>query len=256
MATKETVRKLIKLGIKKEKAEALDLKGINFWKLDLRGINLEGANLEEAKLVDADLRKANLRNAILARADLTGSDLREANLAGANLRGACLVGVDLRETELIGANLRAADLRGANLREAGFEEANLKWAKLSLPDLYILKQQPPNTLLRAFKLLTKDWESSIQRFSYKDKIGKWIECDNYDSDERKLCGKGFNVATLEWCLKNKFCLPPDHIIVEVEFYAKDIVAIPYATNGKFRVKRMRILGEVKDGELSQIIEKV
>jgi len=135
---------------------------------------------------------------------------------------------------------KRTDLRGAELNEA-----NLEGTKLSLPDLYILKQQPPDTLLRAFKILREDWRAPYQKLSYKNKIGKWVEYNKYDTDERKLFGEGLDVATLEWCLKKKFA-HPCYIIVEVEFYAKDIVAIPYATDGRFRVRRMRVLREVKE----------
>ena len=72
-----------------------------------------------------------------------------------------------------------------------------------------------------------------------------MEVSEFDTDERILCSSGFNVATLPWCNANK---GPGNIIVEVEFYAKDIIAIPYATDGKFRVKKLRVEGEYKEGK--------
>ena len=77
-------------------------------------------------------------------------------------------------------------------------------------------------------------------------VPQWIEEKEDSSDRRVLCGRGINVATLEWCQRNK---TRKDIIVEVEFYVKDILAIPYATDGKFRVKRMKIVKEVKTNEV-------
>jgi hypothetical protein len=105
-----------------------------------------------------------------------------------------------------------------------------------MPDLYILKSQPPKTKLVAYKFLNQDLTSPYQNFQYE--IGKTYTCDDYSDDEKESCGKGLNVATLSWCLRNKE--KEVQIIVEVSFLAGDIVAIPYVTDGKFRVKKMKI----------------
>jgi hypothetical protein len=105
-----------------------------------------------------------------------------------------------------------------------------------MPDLYILKSQPPKTKLVAYKFLNQDLTSPYQNFQYE--IGETYTCDDYNDDERITCDKGLNVATLSWCKRNMES--NKQIIVEVSFLAGDIVAIPYATDGKFRVKKMKI----------------
>ena len=178
---------------------------------------------EKADLRGADLREADLRGAKLVEADLEGANLRRANLEEAILWEA-----DLRGAYLWGANLKGADLRRANL-------TNVK--SLPLPDLNILKNQKGK--LRAFKLVNEKYEG-ISKGGIKYEIGKVVKEDNYDPDERVLCSRGINVATLEWCLKNGKI---GYRLLEVEFTAKDIVAIPYATDGNFRVKRCKVIGE-------------
>jgi len=141
-----------------------------------------------------------------------------------------------KRANLWGANLQRADLQRADLREADLRGANLRRAKLQLPDLCILKDQPPNIKLIAFKFLAKDLLSPYENFQYE--LGKSYTCDDYSEDEREVCGKGFNVATRQWCEQNRD--KQDTILVKVSFRAKDIIAIPYATDGKFRVKAMKI----------------
>lgn len=197
---------------------------------DLRGANLWRVDLEEASLRGADLWRANLEEANLEEANLRGADLEGANLRGANLRGA-----DLR-----GADLWRANLRGANLWGASLSEANL------LPDLYILKFQPPNTKLRAWKYL-KNGKSPYQDATYE--VSKIYTEKDFSTDERLACDKGINVATLQWCLNDS---TEDCEYLEVEFLAKDIVAIPFATDGKFRVKKMRVLRKINREEAKKL----
>ena len=42
--------------------------------------------------------------------------------------------------------------------------------------------------------------------------------------------------------------------VEVEFDAKDIVAIPYASDGKFRVQKFRVIRKIPKKELEKLIK--
>ena len=128
-----------------------------------------------------------------------------------------------------------ANLIGADLRKADLRESNLSGAKLQLPDIYVLKDQPPNTKLIAFKFLTSELKSPFEEFQYE--VGKVYSTNDYSDDERVTCDKGFNVATRQWCERN---MGTGSVLIRVSFYPKDIVAIPYATDGKFRVKRMKI----------------
>jgi len=235
-----------------------DLRGANLVEADLREAylaeanlrmaDLRRANLKRASLRQADLRGINLMRANLEQADLNGADLAVfiranlavANLQKANLKGAQLRGANLRATDLRGADLRGADLMGANLKHAVLDGANLTDVKnFPLPDLNILKHQGK---IWAFKLVNKNYQD-ISEGRIKYKIGETVEEDNYDPDERILYARGLNVATLEWCLERK---GKGNIILEVEFTAEDIVAIPYATDGKFRLKRCKVIREIKE----------
>jgi len=53
-----------------------------------------------------------------------------------------------------------------------------------------------------------------------------------------------NVATLPWCNRNK--QSESDVIVKVSFLAGDIVAVPYTTDGKFRVKKMKVEEIIKE----------
>lgn len=162
---------------------------------------------------EMDGERADLREADLRRADFQGADLREANLQEANLRGADL-----------------------------WEAKNIDRAKnFPYPDLYILKSVEGK--IKAYKLVDEKNEG-IFNGGLKYKIGKVVEVEDFDDDERILCGEGINVATLSWCQNQK--QDDTQKILEVEFEAKDIVAIPFATDGKFRVKKCKVLREVKE----------
>ena len=183
--------------------------------------------------------KAVAENADLSGADLSNADLSDADLRDADLRGAYLRDADLRNADLSGADLRGADLSNAYLRGVDL--------KTNRNPLNILRYQTGT--LRAFKYLNKDMRSPYQGFKYE--IGKEYKTDDYNENESEDCGKGISVATLEWCLKdtNKNL---DIIYVEVEFDAKDIVAIPYFTDGKFRVKKMKIVRKIPAEELKEM----
>ena len=109
------------------------------------------------------------------------------------------------------------------------------------PDLSILKSVKGK--IRAYKLVNANNEGIIYG-GIKYEIGKTVEVEESDNDERLLCGAGINVATLDWCKKTTY-YRTDTKILEVEFTADDIIAIPYATDGKFRIKRCKVLREVK-----------
>ena len=236
-----------------EGGERADLQGANLWGADLRGADLRRANLQGANLWEANLQEADLWEANLQEADLWEANLRGANLQGANLWEANLRGANLQEANLWEANLRGADLRRANLQEANLQGANLQEANLEgavnidkvkgfpYPDLYILKSAKGT--LRAYKLVNEKNEG-IFNGGLRYEIGKVVEVKDYDEDERVLCSKGINVATLTWCKNQKES--DTQKILEVEFEAKDIVAIPYATDGKFRVRKCKVLKEVQN----------
>jgi len=184
----------------------------------------------------------------LEKAVDNGTDLQEADLQEANLRKANLRGANLQE-----ANLRKANLREANLWEANLQRADL-WGAKNIPnifksDLSILKFQKGK--LRAFKYL--DGNTSPYQENIEYKVGKIYTEKQCDTDEFVLCGAGLNVATLDWCLKDTGC-NLDKTYIEVEFDAKDIVAIPYNSDGKFRVKKLKVIRKLTKLELKKYIK--
>jgi len=210
----------------------IENKDKNFYKANLRSADLRFADLRSADLRSADLRSADLRSADLWSADLRFADLRSADLRFASLRGADLRFTDLQDADLRFSDLQDADLRFADLWSAKYEEP------LFLPDLYSLKLLPPETKLSFWKYL-KNGESPYQEYQYE--VGREYSSDAFGNNEANLCGAGLNVATLTWCLKDSF--PADEFI-EVEFLAGDIIAIPYATDGKFRVRKLKVLRQI------------
>ena len=209
------------------------VEGANLARADLAGADLAGAYLARADLAGANLAGADLAGAYLARADLA-----RANLAGANLAGANLARADLARANLAGANLAGANLAGAYLAGAYLAGAKGIYPERCTP-LLILLDQPGK--IRAYKLVNA---SGVGPFNggIKYMIGKEYEVDDADTDAAVDCGKGINLATLDWCLRE---WKAGYKILLAEFQAKDIAAIPTGTDGKFRVHRCEIVGEKK-----------
>jgi len=187
-----------------------------------------GTLLFEYSCVDNTIKKT-LENAKSEEAYLWGADLRGADLRGSYLRG---------------AYLREADLRGANLGEA--ENVPYKF----FDSLNILRFQKGK--LRAFKFLDGN-QSPIQDNKITYEVGKTITLKNGDKSDLTLCAEGLNVATLEWCLREGNI--DSHNFIEVEFYAKDILAIPFNSDGKFRVSKLKVVREIPKKELKTLLNK-
>jgi len=77
-------------------------------------------------------------------------------------------------------------------------------------------------------------------------VGKTYSMPRSDCDENiyNECGAGFNVATWEWCIKELGTRGPDHKLIEVSVSFQDIIAIPITTDGKIRVRKMKMVREV------------
>ena len=229
--------------------EGANLRGANLRGANLRGADLRGANLEEADLWGADLWGADLWGADLRGANLEEADLRGANLRGADLRGADLWGADLRGADLRGANLRGADLWGANLEGADLWGADLRGAERFAPErvndlLLLLDQVGP---IRAYKLVDSEYQSPIQssgKLTYK--VGDTVEV-KADTDPTVQCGRGVNLATLPWCLRN---WQSGYRILVCEFKRADIAAIPVG-DGKFRVRKCRVVREIDQEQIHE-----
>ena len=113
--------------------------------------------------------------------------------------------------------------------------------------MYILKFQPPNTKLRAWKFLNNGITAYREA---KYEVGQIYKETDFSEDERILCDKGLNIATLQWCFNAS---QANSEFIEVEFFAKDIVAIPFTTDGKFRVKRFEVLRKINRGKAKNIL---
>jgi len=227
--------------------------GADLSRADLSGAVLSGAVLFGADLSGADLSRADLSGAVLSGADLSRADLSGAVLSGAVLSGADLSGADLSRADLSGAVLSGADLSRAVLSGARLSRADLSGAKniskyLTTP-LYLLLDQPD--MIRAYKLVNAD---GIGPFNWglKCVVGETVSTEETDTDESHQCGKGINLATLDWVMKE---WRSGYRILIAEFMVKDIACIPFASDGKFRVFRCKIVGE-KDLEELGLIKKV
>ena len=166
----------------------------------------------------------------------------DANLRGANLRGADLRGADLRDANLRDANLRGANLRGADLRGADLRGANLRDAKginpyICTPQLTMLDQPGKQ---RAYKLVNSKGEGPTYG-GVKYEVGHSVKTGDANTDPTVHCGAGINVADISWCCRD---WRPGYRILIVEFTAKDIACIPTATDGKFRLHKCKVIGEV------------
>ena len=105
----------------------------------------------------------------------------------------------------------------------------------------------------AFKYVYKNGESPIQdtgKINYE--VGKIYTEKDLDKSEFLDCGRGLNVADLGWCLRNMNL--GEHKLLEVEFLAKDIVAIPFNTDGKFRIKKLKVVREWTKAKIKKYMD--
>lgn len=150
---------------------------------------------------------------------------------------------DGKRADLSSADLSSADLRSADLRSANLRSADLSGAKyfqiiraISTPLLFLL-DQPGN--IHAYKLVNENNEGPYNG-GIEYKIGGEYSVDECNENINEQCGAGINLCTLDWALHN---YRDGYKVLIAEFTAEDIVCIPTATDGKFRVKRCKIVGE-------------
>lgn len=143
-----------------------------------------------------------------------------------------------------GADLSRANLSGANLSQAKLSGANLSWADgidaWRCTPLLMLLDQPG--AIRAYKLVNERMEGPFNG-GVVYKIGADVSVVDANTDVTQDCGAGVNLATFDWCARE---WKPGYRILIAEFTAYDIAAIPTASDGKFRVHRCSIVGEVTD----------
>ena len=195
--------------------------------------------------------RAAVVEAVAKGAYLQGVYLQGADLQGAYLQGAYLQGVYLRGADLRGADLRGADLQGAYLQGVYLRGVYLQGAKNINPfltsPLHLLADQPGK--IRLYKLVDAEGMSPIQAAGkLKYEKGKTVEVANANTDPTVDCAAGVNVASLDWCLRE---WKPGFRILVVEFTAADIACIPHGTDGKLRVRKVKVVGEKDLSEIGQ-----
>ena len=192
---------------------------------------------------DSKTIKETVSNALKSNANLSRADLIGANLSRANLSRAYLSDADLSGANLIGANLIGAYLS----RAKGVLPA------MSYSGLQILATQ--KNKLTAYKYLRSNFESPYKSgFFYE--LGIMKEEKDFDNDIFHLCGKGINLATLEWCIRDCGMDIDTNIFVEFEFEVCDIVALPFNSDGKFRVKKATPIRKLTKTELKKYITPI
>lgn len=133
---------------------------------------------------------------------------------------------------------------------ADFAYADLAGAtginKHQVTPLRILLDQPGP--IRAYKLINKHGEGPFNGGIKYDGAIDSFSVELFDKDENSQCGAGINLATLDWCMKE---WREDYRILLMEFFAADLV-VPTLTDGKFRVRKCRRVGEVDLKEIGLI----
>ena len=173
----------------------------------------------------------------LEEAVAAGANLQDANLQYANLQSAKLQYANLQD-----ANLQSANLQSANLQSAKLQDAN-GFNKYLVQPLLMLLDQPGK--LRFYKCVTERLTSPTQtHMPLTYDIGTKLSVDDADCDEYVLCGAGINVATLDWIMREYPLGGARYRIVIIECKADDIACVPVATDGKIRLHRGKVVGEL------------
>ena len=92
---------------------------------------------------------------------------------------------------------------------------------------------------RGYKYLNKDRISPYQNYKYD--LRRRLVVDRLDEDINRDCGAGWNLATLDWILRDTNVL--NKIIVEFEIPPEGKIIVPIGSRGKFRtdiIKKKRI----------------
>ena len=154
-------------------------------------------------------------------------------------------------SNLTGANLTRADLTRANLTGANLTGAYLTGAYgLSmLHNTYL-----PDVTYTALKAVGKDYKSLMVHTSPGTPLdytpGTVVNVKGAETDRRVLCGPGINVSDMNYYSLNHGTSK----VVLVEFLGSDVAAVPYASDGKFRLHRCKVLRDVTE-EVKRFIKE-
>lgn len=99
-----------------------------------------------------------------------------------------------------------------------------------------------------YKCVHKDKEGRY--YSYWDNtftytIGETVLPEHgLDTEPASECGSGIHVATIEWALDSYYLINKDMAILEVEVPEDAEIVVPYASTGKLRASKVKVLREV------------
>lgn len=249
--------------MKKLTQEELDkiLKQHEKW---LRGdIYSEPANLSYTDLSGLDFRKAYLITINMSGSCLIGANMRYAMLdgvilLGSNLSNADLYNAVLKRSVLDNANLTNANLRSVTFDDVSLKNTNFKNAKLKLVNFENIDTENIFGLPTQEEFLDQLFEKTEKGYIvykvfglvYKPPIywdvkrGSIIE-EKVNLNRNIMCLYGINVATKEWI--QSFQGYHDQPIWKclLSFEDLDKVCVPYATDGKIRCGRLKLLEVVE-----------
>ena len=87
-------------------------------------------------------------------------------------------------------------------------------------------------------------------------VGETYTEPNFEADENVNCGPGINLASLDWCLRE---WQPGYRVLIASFKRKhgndDNICVPIGSDGKFRVRSCKIVGEVDLQKIGFLNEK-
>lgn len=235
-----------------------NLEASNLWMAHLNGANLTGGNLRNAFLNEANLSQATLKGALLVDSACVGTDFRDADLTQADLTRAILCRANFGKTTLRNANLWLADCAFADFSDADFTDADLREADFSDACLtgakgLVTEEEWLNANLEETR---HGWIAYRRQYGYrtapKDWVfepGEWLTVPDLNQDRRHECGGGVHAATLDW-IKRKFQYQLNKPsssrtqVWKVFIPYESTIVVPYATDGKLRADRLKLLKRI------------
>ena len=186
-------------------------------------------------------KRANFTNAFLKYANFRNAYLRNANLINANLRNANLINANLRNANLINADFTNADLTNADLTNAYLTDAIMDNCKGLIEPIKYLDETFEKEECGYIVYKTFNSQYSAPKSWKIEEKSEIIEND-IETDRRKVCGPGINVATKKWVSDHY----PYNQIWKCLLKNEDAenlknTVVPYATDGKIRCRKLTIL---------------
>lgn len=119
-----------------------------------------------------------------------------------------------------------------------------------LENLYKFVSDPKNKnrIIHAYKYTDANGKGPYQPVkSITYAVGKTYEVKRWSNNRREDCGRGLHVATKKWCLHDTR-YRNGYLLFLVRIKVKDVVCVPFGTLGKFRVKKLKVIKLIKNGD--------